>query len=111
MRQKMRCQQNKLIRIGGTRIRLLIKELVENFFVLIFGRCDVYNYVVELALLIIVLIALVVLIAVTVNKKPSLEIVEWLKSTSNRIENQNNSFNERLDNATRVISQVQKNIC
>lgn len=64
----------------------------------------------ELALLIIVLIALVVLIYVTLNKKPSAEIVEWLKSTSNRIENQNNSFNERLDNAARVISQVQKNI-
>jgi DNA recombination protein RmuC len=89
---------------------LLVKELVENFFFLIFGPCDVYNYVVELALLIIVLIALVVLIVVTVKKKPSDEIVEWLKSTSNRIENQNNSFNERLDNAARVISQVQKNI-
>lgn len=64
----------------------------------------------ETVLLIIVLVALVVLIYVTVNKKPSDEIVEWLKSTSNRIEGQNNSFNERLDNAARVISQVQKNI-
>lgn len=44
------------------------------------------------------------------NKKPSDEIVEWLKSTSVRIESQNNSFNERLDNAARVIAQVQKNI-
>jgi len=61
-------------------------------------------------LLIIVLVAVVVLIYVTVNKKPSDEIVEWLKSTSNRLENQNSSFNERLDNAARVISQVQKNI-
>ncbi len=61
-------------------------------------------------LLIIVLVAVVVLIYVTLNKKPSDEIVEWLKSTSNRLENQNNSFNERLDNAARVISQVQKNI-
>lgn len=64
----------------------------------------------ELALLIITLIAVVILIYVTVNKKPSDEIVEWLKSTSNRIENQNTSFNERLDNAARVISAVQKNI-
>jgi len=47
---------------------------------------------------------------VTINKKPSDEIVEWLKSTSNRIESQNSSFNERLDNAARVISAVQKNI-
>lgn len=61
-------------------------------------------------LLIIVLVAVVVLIYVTVNKRPSDEIVEWLKSTSNRLENQNSSFNERLDNAARVISQVQKNI-
>ncbi len=61
-------------------------------------------------LLLIVLVALVVLIYVTVNKRPSDEIVEWLKSTSNRLENQNTSFNERLDNAARVISQVQKNI-
>ncbi len=64
----------------------------------------------ELALLIIVLIALVVLIFVTVNKRPSNEIVEWLKSTSNRLESQNVNFNERLDNAARVIGQVQKNI-
>jgi DNA recombination protein RmuC len=65
---------------------------------------------VELALLIIVLIALVVLIFVTVTRKPSNEIVEWLKSTSTRIESQNVNFNERLDNAARVIGQVQKNI-
>lgn len=64
----------------------------------------------ELALLIILLITIVVLIFVTVNKKPSTEIVEWLKSTSNRLESQNTNFNERLDNAARVIGQVQKNI-
>jgi DNA recombination protein RmuC len=61
-------------------------------------------------LLIIVILSLGVLIYVTVNKKPNDEIVEWLKSTSSRLENQNSSFNERLDNAARVISQVQKNI-
>lgn len=65
---------------------------------------------ITLLLLIIVLVAVVVLIYVTVNKKPSDEIVEWLKSTSNRLENQNTSFNERLDNAARIISQVQRNI-
>lgn len=64
----------------------------------------------ELALLIIVLIALVVLIFLTINKKPSSEIVEWLKSTSTRLESQNTNFNERLDNAARIIGQVQKNI-
>ena len=65
---------------------------------------------ITLVLLIIVLVAVVVLIYVTVNKRPSDEIVEWLKSTSNRLENQNTSFNERLDNAARIISQVQRNI-
>lgn len=64
----------------------------------------------ELALLIIVLIALVVLIYLTLNKKPSNEIVEWLKSTNVRIEGQNKSFSDRLDNATRVMSQLQRNL-
>ena len=64
----------------------------------------------ELALLIIVLIALVVLIYLTLNKKPSNEIVEWLKSTNVRMEGQNKSFNDRLDNATHVMSQLQRNL-
>jgi DNA recombination protein RmuC len=65
---------------------------------------------VELALLIIVLVALVVLIFVTVSKKPSGEIVEWLKSTNVRMEGQSKSFNERLDFATRTMSQLQRNL-
>lgn len=64
----------------------------------------------ELALFIIILIALVILIYVTVTKKPSSEIVEWLKSTSSRIENQNNSFNYRIDNTAKIILDLQKNI-
>lgn len=54
-------------------------------------------------------------------KKPSEELLEWLKSTSERLDQQNKSFlgalqsntkslNERLDTAARVIGQVQKNI-
>ncbi|HTK03409.1 MAG TPA: DNA recombination protein RmuC [Alphaproteobacteria bacterium] len=64
----------------------------------------------ELALLIIVLIALLILIYLNLNKKPSNEIVEWLKSTSVRMENQNNSFNSRIDNTAKIISDLQKNI-
>jgi len=68
--------------------------------------------------LIIVLAALVV-IAIFLNKKlsdlkdsqkPSEELLEYLKTTNNRLNEQGKSFNERLDNAARVISQVQKNI-
>lgn len=79
--------------------------LERNFFVYL-G----YNDYVELALLIILLIAVIVLIYLNLNKKPSSEIVEWLKSTSTRIENQNNSFNNRIDNTAKIISDLQKNI-
>ena len=64
----------------------------------------------ELALLIIVLIALVFLIFQTVNKKPSNEIVEWLKSTNIRMDSQGKVFNERIDNTSKIISDLQKNI-
>lgn len=54
-------------------------------------------------------------------KKPSEELLEWLKSTSERLDQQNKSFlgalqsntkslNERLDNAARVILGVKKDI-
>lgn len=53
--------------------------------------------------------------------RPSEELLEWLRSTSQRMDEQNKNFtgalqtssrtlNERLDNAARVIAQVQKNI-
>lgn len=55
------------------------------------------------------------------KQKPSEELLEWLKTTSQRLDEQNKSFmsamqqstrslNERLDKAARVIAQVQKNI-
>ena len=55
------------------------------------------------------------------NSKPGEELLEWLKTTSQRMDEQNKTFssslqsstkslNERLDNAARVISQVQRNI-
>lgn len=64
----------------------------------------------EIVLLIIVLIAIVVLGILISRQKPSNELVEWLKNTGNRLEFQNKSFNERLDNAAKVIGDVQKNI-
>jgi len=55
------------------------------------------------------------------RQKPSDELLEWLKTTSLRMDEQNKTFNgtlrsstqslnERLDNASRVIVAVQKNI-
>lgn len=57
----------------------------------------------------------------TQKQKPSEELVSWLQTTSSRLEEQNRTFtgllqgntkslNERLDNAAKVIAQVQKNI-
>lgn len=54
--------------------------------------------------------AVIVLIWLTINKRPSTEIIEWLKSTNSRMEGQNRSFNDRLDNATHVMSQLQRNL-
>lgn len=44
------------------------------------------------------------------SQKPSDEILEYLKTTNVRLNEQGKSFNERLDNAARVIGDVQKNI-
>lgn len=69
-------------------------------------------------ILIILLIGLLVL-AIFINwritslsksQKPSEDILEYLKTTNIRLNEQGKSFNERLDNAARVIGDVQKNI-
>lgn len=44
------------------------------------------------------------------SKEPSSDLLEYLRTTNLRLESQGKSFNERLDNAARVISDVQKNI-
>lgn len=64
----------------------------------------------ETVLLIIILITLVILIVLVLKQKPSGDLVEWLRSTGQRLEVQNKSFNERLDHAARVINDVNKNI-
>ena len=64
----------------------------------------------DVVFLIIILIAIVILGILILKQKPSNDLVEWLKSTGNRLESQNKSINDRLDNAASVISAVQKNI-
>lgn len=84
----------------------------------------------DLYLLFFALLLVLILAAFWLNKKiseisekakPGEELIEWLKSTSQRMDDQNKHFtqtlqsstkilNERLDNAARVIAQVQRNI-
>jgi DNA recombination protein RmuC len=81
-------------------------------------------------ILLIIVLAALVIVAVFINKKltdlketqkPSDELLEYLRTTNTRLDEQNKNFtrtlsdstrniNERLDNAARVISGVQKNI-
>ena len=44
------------------------------------------------------------------KQKPSNELLEYLKTTNVRLDEQGKAFNERLDNAAKVIGSVQKNI-
>jgi len=62
-------------------------------------------------LLIIIIIFLVVIAFLIISqKKSSPELLEYLKMTNTRLNEQSKSFNERLDSAARVIGEVQKNI-
>jgi DNA recombination protein RmuC len=68
--------------------------------------------------LIIVLIGFVILAifinwkltSLSNNQKPSEEILEYLKTTNVRLNEQGKSFNDRLDNAAKIIGNVQKDI-
>lgn len=64
----------------------------------------------QTVLLIIILIVLIVLIFLIIRPKSSPELLEYLKTTNSRLNEQNRNFNERLDNAARVISDVKRNI-
>src|SRR3989304_4668912 len=44
------------------------------------------------------------------KQKPSNELLEYLKTTNQRLDQQGKAFNERLDAAAKVIGDVQKNI-
>jgi len=73
----------------------------------------------DITFFIILIIAGFILLAAFINKKlsdlrgfqkPSDELLEYLKTTNTRLNEQGKSFNERLDNAAKVIGEVQKNI-
>src|SRR5260221_13134961 len=66
----------------------------------------------DLAIVLVTLISGFVVTIYLINKKqkPSNDILEYLKTTNTRLDKQGQNFNERLDNATHVISQVQRNI-
>jgi DNA recombination protein RmuC len=65
-----------------------------------------------LIILALVLIIGFIFLAYLISKKqkPSDELLEYLKTTNTRLNEQGKVFNERLDNAARVISSVQKSI-
>jgi DNA recombination protein RmuC len=44
------------------------------------------------------------------KQKPTDELLQYLKTTNVRLNEQSKNFNQRLDSATRVIGQVQKNL-
>lgn len=65
----------------------------------------------EIFLTILIIILIVLVLALYFKKDSnSPELLGYLKSTNDRLNEQNKNFNERLDNAARVISAVQKNI-
>src|SRR3989344_2012050 len=48
--------------------------------------------------------------ALAESQKPSNELLEYLKTTNTRLDVQGKDLNERLDNAARVIGQVQRSV-
>jgi DNA recombination protein RmuC len=68
---------------------------------------------------VIIIVASLLVFAFFINKKiselkdtqkPSDELLGYLKTTNDRLNEQSKNFNERLDNSARIISQVQRNI-
>ena len=84
-----------------------------------YGVSSWYNIGMSATLVLIIIIALLFVLLLYLNKKltdiqnsqkPSSELLEYLKTTNTRLNEQSKSFNERLDNAAKVIGQVQRNI-
>lgn len=71
-----------------------------------------YNYSMDLIIILATLIIGFIVLGYLINRKqkPSNDILEYLKTTNTRLDQQGRNFNDRLDNATHVISQVQRNI-
>lgn len=63
-----------------------------------------------LAIALITLLIVLVVVLLMRKEKTSPELLEYLKTTNQRLEKQGESFNQRLDNASRIIAGVQKNI-
>src|SRR3989337_383404 len=70
-------------------------------------------------ILVVVVAASLIILGLFINKrlteisdkqKPSEELLEYLKTTNLRLNEQSKSFNVRLDNAARVIGEVQRSI-
>lgn len=66
--------------------------------------------IIIIALLLVLVFYLNIKLSGARDQKPSNELLEYLKTTNTRLDEQSKNFNERLDNAARVISQVQRNI-
>ena len=73
----------------------------------------------DLTLLLIIVLAIFIILVIFIIKKltditngqtPNSELLEYLKTTNTRLNEQSKNFNDRLDNAARIISQVQRNI-
>jgi|SRR5581483_648123 len=63
-----------------------------------------------LTILLIILGFSIIAYLITRKQRPSEDLLEYLRTTNNRLNEQNLNFNQRLDNATRVIAGIQKNI-
>lgn len=63
-----------------------------------------------LVIIVLLIVGFILLAYFIKTQKPSNELLEYLKTTNIRLNEQSKSFNERLDNAARVIGEVQKNI-
>lgn len=62
-------------------------------------------------ILAVIILGFIVLgLLITKKEKPSGDLLEYLKTTNTRLNEQSENFNIRLDNAAKVISDVQKNI-
>jgi DNA recombination protein RmuC len=64
----------------------------------------------DLTLVLIIVLIVLVLALLFKKQRPNNELLEYLKTTNVRLNEQSRTFNERLDNAAKVISAVQKNI-